>query len=432
MNVDVLGKQIEGIHSRLTELYQSASTLVQPTSDLLPSAFKELGIASEELQVALEELKQQNEQLVAAQTEIERQRQRYQDLFEFAPDGYLVTDAAGTIEEANCTAAKLLNVSQRFLVGKPLIIFVPENERQTLHAQLNQMQQVQQIQEWAIRLCPRDGKPFNATLTVATIRDGEGKVVGLRGCMRVRSVPGCECYVPQQAQLKLERNDFNPSQDFRKHIFLKGETIPLNPQTIWQVRQGIVKLSTVCQNGESVLVGLVGSSMVFGADLTSLASYQAIALCAVQLEYFSPSELAASPALAQIILPQIDRRLRQTEAMLAISGQRRVADRFYKLLQLLKQEIGQPVEQGTRLLVRFTHQDFANACGTTRVTITRLLGKLKEQGAITIDRKNHIILIERGFKNVVNAGDIAKHAPKRIAECQTKIALDSPLYIQSS
>ena len=128
MNVDVLGKQIEGIHSRLTELYQSASALVQPTPDVLPSAFKELGIASEELQVALEELKQQNEQLVAAQTEIERQRQRYQDLFEFAPDGYLVTDAAGIIEEANCTAAKLLNVSQRFLVGKPLIIFVTENK----------------------------------------------------------------------------------------------------------------------------------------------------------------------------------------------------------------------------------------------------------------------------------------------------------------
>lgn len=61
------------------------------------------------------------------------------------------------------------------------------------------------------------------------------------------------------------------------------------------------------------------------------------------------------------------------------------------------------------------------------VTITRLLGKLKEQGAITIDRKNHIVLIERSFKNVVNAGDIAKHAPKQVAERQTKIALGSAL-----
>ena len=62
------------------------------------------------------------------------------------------------------------------------------------------------------------------------------------------------------------------------------------------------------------------------------------------------------------------------------------------LLLLLKQEIGQPVPQGTRMSVRFTDQDFAEACSTTRVTITRLLGQLQQQGRITLDSQNHIIL----------------------------------------
>jgi CRP-like cAMP-binding protein len=79
------------------------------------------------------------------------------------------------------------------------------------------------------------------------------------------------------------------------------------------------------------------------------------------------------------------RRLRQMEAILAIAGQRRVDDRLYQLLLLLQQEFGQPVVEGTRLNIRLTHQDIANAICTTRVTVTRMLGKLQQQGLIGRD-----------------------------------------------
>jgi CRP-like cAMP-binding protein len=45
------------------------------------------------------------------------------------------------------------------------------------------------------------------------------------------------------------------------------------------------------------------------------------------------------------------------------------------------------------LNIRLTHQDLAAVCSTTRVTITRMLGKLQEEGKIVIDYKNHIILL---------------------------------------
>jgi CRP-like cAMP-binding protein len=57
----------------------------------------------------------------------------------------------------------------------------------------------------------------------------------------------------------------------------------------------------------------------------------------------------------------------------------------------LKQEFGQEVAQGTRLSVRLTHQDLADACCTTRVTITRELRNLQQQGKITFDSKHHIV-----------------------------------------
>jgi len=388
VSLDLFTQQVQVMHRRLDELYRSTSTSVQVQLDLLPLAFKELGIASEKLQMVVETLLQQNEELAAARAAVEVEHQHYQDLFELLPDGYLLTDVHGTIRQANRAAVELLKVEQRFLVGKPLSVFMTKDERQIFHWQLNRLQQTQQVQELTLGLCPRHGEPFQAALMVAGVNDWQGKLVALRICVRDISLRRWA------AEAGVKTIDYDFSKERSKHIYLKGEIIPLQPQTIWQVTQGIVKLSTMSENGSEVLVGLAGLSMPFGSNLTELNTYQATALSEVELVCFSLTEIAASPGLTQTLLPQIIQRLRQTESLLAISGQRHVKDRFYQLLQLLKQEIGQPVEQGIRLSVRFTHQDFADACSTTRVTITRLLGKLQEQGKVTFDSKNHIILIE--------------------------------------
>src|SRR5437867_1586716 len=89
---------------------------------------EELFISLEELQVAEEELRQQSDELVAARAAIEAEKQRYQELYQFAPDGYLVTDASGMIREANRVAGAMLDVAPEFLVGKPMANFLPAEE----------------------------------------------------------------------------------------------------------------------------------------------------------------------------------------------------------------------------------------------------------------------------------------------------------------
>lgn len=197
----------------------------------------------------------------------------------------------------------------------------------------------------------------------------------------------------------LEINQFDQIEARRLHFYGRGENIPLVPQGFWQVYQGLVQLSTINDNGEDVLLGWAGSSTFFGLWLTNLQTYQARTLTDVYVKWFSLSEIEASPRLAQILVPQLGRRMRQTEALLAIVGQRRVEDRLHKLLVLLKQEIGQPGAEGTRLSVRMTHQNLANAICTTRVTITRLLSKFQQQGWIGFDRDRHIILKDSSFAN---------------------------------
>jgi PAS domain S-box-containing protein len=156
----------------------------EPLPDAFPELLNELRTSLEELKVAEEELRQQNEELAAARETVEAEQRRYQDLFEFAPDGYLVTDAHWTIREANHAAATMLRTPQQFLVGKPLVSFVALEERRAFRCELNRLCRAELIQEWVVRLRRHRGPPFDAALTVATSRDWEGKPVAFRWLLR--------------------------------------------------------------------------------------------------------------------------------------------------------------------------------------------------------------------------------------------------------
>ncbi len=122
---------------------------------------------------------------LAACKAAEAERQYYKELFDLAPDGYLVTDVQGVIQEANRAAATLLNVSQQFLVGKPLVIFVAEQQRRLFHSKLTRrLRQSSAVQEWDVLLQPCDDELIDATLRVSVIRDREGKPVALGWLVR--------------------------------------------------------------------------------------------------------------------------------------------------------------------------------------------------------------------------------------------------------
>ncbi len=171
-----------------------------------------------------------------------------------------------------------------------------------------------------------------------------------------------------------------------------GQVIRMLPDEILVVYRGVVQIGTLYDSGDEALLGLVCPLMPFGLPLSFIRPYQAAAMSEVDLMRLSVSEVDQSPLLAQSLFHQLTRRLQQTEAVLAMVGYRRVEDRLRHLLLLLKEEIGLPITSGTRLSIRLTHQQLANAIGTTRVTVTRLLSQLQEEGWLVVDGTRHIVL----------------------------------------
>ncbi|OUL31683.1 PAS domain S-box protein [Nostoc sp. RF31YmG] len=383
MNAAAFTQQIKAMSDRLSHLYQRINTSASQPSILLSSTLPELGIAFERLQRAAELLYQQNQHLVLANQTVQNERQRYQELLEFIPNACLLTDIDGRIQEANRMAVKLLNLQQPLLIGRSLIDFVTHETRQQFQTDLQQLQQRPWKQEWQVRLLPKQGVAFDVSVLVEVNRQEANQPLTLRWLLRHQS---------HNLVTINEQSDSYTNLSYPLQHYHKGETIPLNPQTIWQVCSGLVKLTTFSDRGQKVLVGLAGTSAPFGASLTALPLYEAIALSDTQLWSIPVSEYVSSVELRQRLLPQISQRLRQTELLLAVHGQARVLDRLNSLLQVLKQEIGHPVRDGTRLSVRLTHEDLAIATCTTRVTITQLLKQLQQQKKLRIDSQHHLIL----------------------------------------
>lgn len=185
MDANVFNQKIETTYKQAALLYQRTTVASsEERAELLEQSLEELRNTLEELHVAEEEILAQNEELALARSQIEIERQRYLDLFEFAPDGYIVTDVTGKIREANCAAAKLLDMPQQSLVGKPLINYIPYEQRQAFRTQLQKLARMQQLQEWELTICPRQDTAFDAAVTVSTICDASGKPTGWRWLIR--------------------------------------------------------------------------------------------------------------------------------------------------------------------------------------------------------------------------------------------------------
>jgi PAS domain S-box-containing protein len=144
----------------------------------------EMLAAIEDLRIAEEELRAQNEELVASRQAIDRERARYRELFDFAPDAYIVTDANGTIRDANVAAGQLFGVEPRFLVGKPLQTYFEEGSRAQYRKQLDQLCHSDSINGWELWVNPRGGQRMPVAVSLARAPTHDQSTVAYRWILR--------------------------------------------------------------------------------------------------------------------------------------------------------------------------------------------------------------------------------------------------------
>ena len=186
--------------------------------------------------------------------------------------------------------------------------------------------------------------------------------------------------------------DLENSYRRRSIHFDSGVKVPLLPDHIWIVVRGIVKLSCLNERGDDVLLAITGPNEPFGDPLTHLDLFEATTLDHCDLLGLSIQCVNTTPHLSSNLMKAMMQRTRQSEALIALLGLRGVENRVKSFLELLAEDYGQPCDQGLKLNLRLTHQEIASAVSTTRVTVTKVLGQLKESGWLQHDRQQKIIV----------------------------------------
>jgi PAS domain S-box-containing protein len=176
LTVDALGLQLASALQRFTTLQRRAETH-RDNGALTTRALAELGTALEEIRVAQEQLIENRRHMEALQAELAAQAAKYWDLFDEMPEAYVVTRPDTTILEVNRAAADLFNVSQRFLAGKTLSVFVCEDRGRFLD-ESGRIAQERTSCELRLKLRPRERAPMAITARVR----GDG--TGLRWILR--------------------------------------------------------------------------------------------------------------------------------------------------------------------------------------------------------------------------------------------------------
>jgi PAS domain S-box-containing protein len=82
-----------------------------------------------ELEVHQIELEMQNDELRLARQELETSLEKYTDLYDFAPVGYVTLDHDGIIRAANLSGTNLLGVERSRLLGRRFALFIAEEDR---------------------------------------------------------------------------------------------------------------------------------------------------------------------------------------------------------------------------------------------------------------------------------------------------------------
>jgi len=191
-------------------------------------------------------------------------------------------------------------------------------------------------------------------------------------------------------------------EHYRVRTFTKDEKIPARPGLLYLVQRGAVRLVGSAQvnatsassklpriSPEEAFLGFVGAGQPFEIVAQSpftLQSYAHVDQTSVLWMYWH--DLDNWPHFRREVLDAFRYQHQRKLLWLSTLGQRRTIDRLLGFLTLLIEEYGEPSDNGYCLPFPLTHAQIGSAIGSTRVTVTRLMGKLRQRGMIRTQGDN--------------------------------------------
>ena len=127
----------------------------------------------EDLNIHQVELQMQNEELRRTQLKLEKARDNYTNLYDFAPAGYFTITPEGIIVKANLTGAVMIGLEREVLIGKPFTDFINKNDQDVFYLHRKKLFKTKAKQTCELRLVKKDGVQFYAQLESSVVQGSD-------------------------------------------------------------------------------------------------------------------------------------------------------------------------------------------------------------------------------------------------------------------
>jgi CRP-like cAMP-binding protein len=195
-------------------------------------------------------------------------------------------------------------------------------------------------------------------------------------------------------------------QNERCQRYQKDNVVLCDIGWIYFVQRGVVRLHgqqvILGSNGEVIgvpqeaipsLLALVGNGQPFEIGREQNVQIKATAhIRNTEVLRIHATELSLVPGFELDVLQAIRYQYQRQMLRLNNLSQGRAIDQLLGYLHLLGEEFGEEDRHGLHIPFVLTHSQLAGAIGSTRVTVTRLLGELRKYGEIKVCENNKISL----------------------------------------
>ena len=155
--------------------------------------------------------------------------------------------------------------------------------------------------------------------------------------------------------------------------FRQRSFIPSQADSLWKIKAGVVRSLTWTDAGTPISLGLWTVGDVVGVALSRVDPYELECLTDVQVQAIPRSHWRS-------ITDQLIDHAQESQQLLAILRQERIRDRILAFLRWLSYKFGRESANGRVIELKLSHRAIAEILGTSRVTVTRTLGQLEEEG----------------------------------------------------
>jgi len=157
--MDKKADKLAQLRSRAEAALKQAVSTPHISSQNIDEVVHELNVYHVELEIQLEDLQGAYQALAASQN-------KYANLFDFAPVGYVVTDMQGTVIKANLTASSVLGVERDTLEKTAFAEFITADFQDIYHLCRRAVLQTRLAQNCEVQLRRADGTIFHAQLSM--------------------------------------------------------------------------------------------------------------------------------------------------------------------------------------------------------------------------------------------------------------------------